>query len=82
MIIARIMKGPVNPYIKQPLYKDTFINKVNNCKGNLYINEYDYKSLQSILQDELNKLISEDQAKAIGDSLIDFLTAIYNDNSI
>ena len=72
----------MNPYIKGPIYRDNYRCKDKTYKDNLYKKEYDYKSLQAILQEELNKVITESQAKVIGDNLIDFLTAIYNDNSI
>lgn len=77
-----------NLYINKSLYKDTYTGKDNFIKiiNNKGIREenikskYDYLSLRNILQEEMDKPLTEAQAQVIGDALVDLYQAMYFDD--
>lgn len=80
------IKDPDNDlYLNRPIYidiptrKDNHIkiasNKDINSTGNPY--KYDYESLRNILNKDLGIEISIEQAKNIGDGLVDLYKALY-----
>lgn len=72
-------------YLNRPIYRDIPTRKdirieiasnrdINN-KDNPH--KYDYKSLRNILREEMDKPITIEQAKVIGDGLADLYQALY-----
>lgn len=82
-----ITKDPDNnSYIKRPVYIDTNTCIDNSLKISSNGDEnkdgvpasiYDYFSLRNILRDEMDKPVTEKQAKIVGDALTDLYQALY-----